>query len=71
MAVKCGIVALLRYYKAFISPLLPNSCRYYPSCSSYAIEAVEKYGITAGLWLSVKRLLRCGPWHRGGYDPVP
>ncbi|HHY37604.1 MAG TPA: membrane protein insertion efficiency factor YidD [Clostridia bacterium] len=65
------IILCIRFYKAFISPLLPNYCRYYPSCSSYAIEAVEKYGVITGLWLSGKRILRCGPWHRGGYDPVP
>ncbi len=66
---------LLRYavrgYRYCISPLLPRSCRFHPSCSEYAEEALERHGAALGSWLAVKRVCRCGPWHRGGYDPVP
>ncbi len=64
-------VALIRGYKRFISPLLGHHCRFYPSCSSYAIEALEVHGLFKGLALTVWRLLRCGPWSEGGFDPVP
>ena len=63
--------ASIRVYRYAISPLLPPSCRFHPSCSAYALEAVERYGAVRGAWLALKRLLRCHPWHRGGYDPVP
>ncbi|MCI1208771.1 MAG: membrane protein insertion efficiency factor YidD [Treponema sp.] len=62
---------LIKCYQVCISPLFPPSCRYYPTCSNYAIEALQKHGLFKGLWLAVKRILRCNPWHRGGYDPVP
>jgi putative membrane protein insertion efficiency factor len=62
---------LLRTYQLFLSPLLGQHCRFYPSCSQYAIEAVEAHGVTRGAWLGLKRLLRCHPWHPGGVDPVP
>jgi putative membrane protein insertion efficiency factor len=62
---------LIRFYQAAISPHLPPSCRYVPSCSEYAYQAVEKYGFCRGLYLSLKRILRCHPLHSGGYDPVP
>ncbi|MBN2653651.1 MAG: membrane protein insertion efficiency factor YidD [Nitrospirae bacterium] len=58
------------FYKRFVSPMLPNSCRFYPSCSEYALEAIEKYGAMKGIFLSLKRILRCNPFHPGGYDPL-
>lgn len=64
------IAALLRLYKRWISPLLPSACRYYPTCSEYMLEAVEKHGALKGVWLGVKRLFRCHPFHAGGFDPV-
>lgn len=64
------LVALLRFYKAAVSPLLPPSCRFMPTCSEYAMEAVEKYGALRGGWMGVRRLLRCHPFHPGGFDPV-
>ena len=65
------LIGLLRLYRAALSPLLGRNCRFYPSCSEYALEAVQKYGALRGGWLSVKRLCRCHPWHPGGVDPVP
>ncbi len=62
---------LLRGYKAAISPLLPPACRFYPTCSEYALEAVTRYGALRGSWLATRRLLRCHPFHPGGFDPVP
>lgn len=61
----------VRAYQKSISPLLPPSCRYYPTCSAYAVEALEKYGLLKGSWLAVRRVSRCHPFHPGGYDPVP
>ena len=61
----------VRAYQVGIGPLLPASCRYYPSCSAYAIEALEKHGAMRGTWLSARRILRCHPFRPGGYDPVP
>jgi putative membrane protein insertion efficiency factor len=63
-------LALLRLYKRGISPLLPSACRFYPTCSEYAYQAVEKYGAARGAWLGFLRLLRCHPLHPGGIDPV-
>ena len=72
MAVFRGIILLLiRFYRSFISPLFPACCRYTPSCSEYAYEAVEKYGVFQGLFLAIKRISRCHPFHAGGFDPVP
>jgi len=62
---------LIRGYQLAISPLLGPSCRFYPSCSQYAIEAIETHGSLHGAWLTMKRISRCHPWHEGGFDPVP
>ena len=62
---------MIRLYKAVISPLLPPSCRFFPTCSEYAVEALKKHGLFFGVYLSVRRILRCNPFCRGGYDPVP
>ncbi|HEY1251720.1 MAG TPA: membrane protein insertion efficiency factor YidD [Thermoanaerobaculia bacterium] len=64
-------VALLSGYKRWISPLLPRACRFEPTCSVYASGAIAKHGLARGGWLAVKRLCRCHPFHRGGFDPVP
>ena len=61
----------VRAYQVGLGPLLPASCRYYPSCSAYAIEALEKHGALRGSVLSIRRILRCHPFHAGGFDPVP
>ncbi|MGW1682708.1 membrane protein insertion efficiency factor YidD [Saccharopolyspora sp. NPDC002376] len=58
-------------YRKVISPLLPPMCRFYPSCSTYAVEALTTHGLFRGGWLTLRRLVRCGPWHPGGIDPVP
>ena len=65
------IIGLIRVYKALISPLLPPSCRFHPSCSEYAAQAIRSHGSVAGLALGLVRLLKCHPWHPGGFDPVP
>lgn len=64
-------VALIRWYRRFVSPLLGAHCRYYPSCSQYAMEAVRLHGFVRGWWLALRRLARCHPWAEGGVDPVP
>ena len=61
----------IRLYQYCISPLLPAACRFYPSCSNYALQAVMEHGILTGSWLALRRLIRCHPWSPGGYDPVP
>lgn len=68
---KLIILASIRFYQRHISPLLPPSCRYYPTCSQYTFAAVERYGVLKGLWLGVKRISRCHPFHEGGFDPLP
>ena len=65
------VLALISFYKKAISPYLRPSCRYTPSCSTYAMEAVEKYGALKGSFMAIKRILRCNPFFPGGYDPVP
>ncbi|MBE2183729.1 MAG: membrane protein insertion efficiency factor YidD [Anaerolineae bacterium] len=61
----------LRFYKRFISPMLPSSCRFEPTCSVYMYQAIDKYGVFKGGWMGIKRIGRCHPFHPGGYDPVP
>lgn len=68
---KTIMIALIRGYQKFISPLTPPSCRFYPTCSQYGIEAVKTHGALKGGWLTLKRILRCHPFHPGGVDPVP
>jgi len=63
--------ALVRAYRYFISPMLPPACRFHPSCSAYAEEALSRHGALRGGWLAARRVCRCGPWHPGGVDPVP
>jgi hypothetical protein len=65
------LIALIKLYRYTISPYLAPSCRYTPTCSSYAIEAVERFGIIRGSWMAMRRISRCHPWHSAGYDPVP
>ncbi len=62
---------LIKGYQWFLSPILPGSCRFYPTCSSYALQAIETHGALKGGWLGLKRIGRCHPWNDGGYDPVP
>jgi putative membrane protein insertion efficiency factor len=66
-----SMLLLIRVYQIVISPILGPACRYEPSCSEYACQAIERHGIFKGAWLAIKRLLRCHPFHCGGYDPVP
>jgi putative membrane protein insertion efficiency factor len=67
---KTILIALIKFYKFFISPVLPGSCRFYPSCSEYAVEAVGRYGAVKGTYLALRRIARCHPFHPGGFDPV-
>jgi hypothetical protein len=64
------VIGVLEAYKLFVSPLLPSACRYYPTCSEYMMDAVQKHGVWKGTWMGLKRLGRCHPFHEGGYDPV-
>jgi putative membrane protein insertion efficiency factor len=68
---KYFFVFLIRLYKILISPLLPSSCKHYPTCSDYAIESLKKYGVIKGGYLAALRVLKCNPFYKGGYDPVP
>lgn len=62
---------IIRFYQKFISPLKPPSCRFYPTCSQYGLEAIEKHGAVKGSWLTIRRISKCHPFHEGGFDPVP
>lgn len=64
-------IRFIQLYQIALSPFLPTSCRYHPSCSQYALDAIIRYGVLRGGWIGVKRLLRCHPFHKGGFDPVP
>ncbi|HBM51709.1 MAG TPA: membrane protein insertion efficiency factor YidD [Deltaproteobacteria bacterium] len=66
-----GLIACIKLYQYCLSPLLPRSCRFYPSCSNYALEALQQHGFGKGGWLALRRILCCHPLHPGGYDPVP
>ena len=68
---KAVFLALIRAYQYALRPMLGSNCRFHPSCSDYAREAIEKHGALAGLWLAVKRVSKCHPYHPGGFDPVP
>ena len=68
---KTILLFLIRFYRSRISPLFPPCCRFHPTCSAYALEAVTRYGALKGGWLALKRILKCHPFHPGGYDPVP
>lgn len=68
---KTILLFLIRFYRRRISPLFPPCCRFYPTCSAYALEAVTRYGALKGGWLALRRILKCHPFHPGGYDPVP
>jgi putative membrane protein insertion efficiency factor len=65
------LIGLIRFYRTAVSPLTPPTCRYTPTCSAYALEAIERHGATRGGWLALRRILRCHPWGGHGYDPVP
>ena len=69
--IKRFFLAAIHWYQRRISPVLPDACIYIPTCSQYAVEAIEKYGVVKGCWLGMRRILRCHPFHAGGYDPVP
>lgn len=69
--IRAIMLTLVRFYRRFLSPLLPPACRFEPSCSHYALDAIELHGALRGSWLTLRRLLRCQPFSRGGFDPVP
>lgn len=68
---KAFLIGAIRFYQVYLSSLKPPCCRFVPTCSEYALEAIQKYGPVKGSWLAVKRISKCHPFHKGGYDPVP
>lgn len=68
--VRVVVLGFIRGYQRYISPLFPGRCRFYPTCSQYTLEAVQTYGVVRGGWLGIRRIVKCGPWHPGGYDPL-
>ena len=68
---KSFLLLIIKIYRSYISPLTPNTCRFYPTCSEYSYTAIERFGVVKGGWMSVKRIVRCNPFNDGGYDPVP
>jgi putative membrane protein insertion efficiency factor len=66
-----ALIYLIELYRHMVSPLRPASCRFIPTCSQYAVDALAEYGVLRGSWLMVARLAKCGPWHQGGWDPIP
>lgn len=70
-AISWVLIKLIRLYQLTLSPLLGQSCRHYPTCSAYTMEAIEEWGVLRGVWLGIKRILKCHPWGSSGYDPVP
>lgn len=65
------LISIIQFYQKFISPLTPPSCRFYPTCSHYGVEAIKVHGALKGSWLTIKRISKCHPFHPGGFDPVP
>jgi putative membrane protein insertion efficiency factor len=66
-----ALIYVIQLYRHMVSPLRPATCRFMPTCSQYAVDALTEYGVVKGAWLALVRLLKCGPWHRGGWDPIP
>ncbi|MEB4209223.1 membrane protein insertion efficiency factor YidD [Mycobacterium sp. 94-17] len=66
-----GLISLIQLYRHMVSPLRPATCRFVPTCSQYAVDALDEYGLIRGSWLAAARLAKCGPWHDGGWDPIP
>jgi hypothetical protein len=71
MAAVRAVILMIRLYRHMVSPLRPATCRFVPTCSQYAVDALTEYGLIRGSWLAVTRLAKCGPWHPGGWDPIP
>ncbi|WP_407641439.1 membrane protein insertion efficiency factor YidD [Dethiosulfovibrio salsuginis] len=65
------MILIIRGYQVLVSPFLGKNCRFYPTCSQYAIEALDRFGVLRGGWMTIRRIAKCGPWNPGGYDPVP